>query len=81
MLRTGFVSYSSSRSKSTSVASPKLFEAGLSFQHMILARMAKSFGSIGDKSSRVYTAKKGRIFTSSVTPNVAAVDELSKKRE
>jgi hypothetical protein len=59
----------------------KLFEAGLSFQHMILARIAKSLGSIDDKSSRVCTAKKGKTFTSNVTPNVAAVDELSKKRE
>ena len=82
--RGGFVSVSSSRSKSTSTSSSTgilAFEARLSFQHIILARMANKLGSMAFKSLGVCTAKNGNSLTINVTPSVHAVDELSKNND
>ena len=82
--RIGLVSYSSSRSNSTSNSSPVeilSFEARRSFQHIILARTARSVGSMAFRSSLAYTAKYGKSFTITVTPRVHTVEELSRNSE
>jgi hypothetical protein len=57
------------------------FGVRLSFQHIILARTAKSSGSMAFRSSLAYTAKYGKSFTVTVMPRVHAVEELSKNRD
>lgn len=82
--RMGLVSYSSSRSKSTSISSSVGIlpcEARRSFQHMILARTAKSLGSMAFRSSLAYTAKCGKSFTITAIPRVHTVEELSRNSE
>lgn len=83
-VRTGFVSRSSSFSNSISTPPSGIIrplDARLSFQHITLARIAKSSGSIFLTTSRAWTAMKGSSFTISVMPSVQAVEELSRNSD
>lgn len=84
IVRMGFVSRSSSFSNSISTppsGTIRPLDARLSFQHIILARIAKSSGSMRLSTSRAWTAKNGSIFTINVVPRVQAVEELSRNND
>ena len=77
-----FASFSNSRSNSTSMSwKSRPLTGGLSFQHMSLAKIANSVGSMVLRSSRAYAAKKGNNLTIRDMPIVHTVDEQSKNSE